>query len=111
MSLKPCSIGVPGWADVFVAQSVGARKMTAMKESRPDFVFVICIVSVHLDAEVVHRKIFFHATPGTHWPSCIHLEHTILALAAKRCHAGVRDLSFLNRRTERRVSDRELTSH
>src|ERR1700733_415973 len=46
MSLKPCSIGVPGWAEALVAQSVGARTMTAMKESRPclDFVFVICIV-------------------------------------------------------------------
>jgi hypothetical protein len=46
MSLKPCSIGVPGWSEAFVAQSFGARKMTAMKESRPCLVFVavICII-------------------------------------------------------------------
>lgn len=43
MSLKPCSIGVPGGAEAFVAQSVGVRKMTAMKESRPCLVFIVVI--------------------------------------------------------------------
>src|ERR1700679_1153487 len=98
MSLKPCSIGVPGRAEAFVAQSVGARKMTAMKESRAclDFVFVICIVLSVGRRGGAQENIFpcdsWHAL-AVMYPSRAH----DTALAAKRCHTGVRDLSFLNR--------------
>jgi hypothetical protein len=67
MSLKPCSIGVPGWAEAFDAQSVGASKMTAMKESRPGlaFVFVIRII-LSIGRRRGAQDNIFRATVGTH---------------------------------------------
>src|SRR6202012_1858357 len=95
MSLKPCSIGVPGWAEALVAQSVGVRKITAMKESRPCLVLVlvICIVQ-SIGRSRVAQEISFVPCDSWHalavmYPSRAH--DTVLA--AKRCHAGVRELS------------------